>query len=123
MEWVNSAVDEFCRTTGLESNFATTARIQLLFEKSGLLNIEIVKDNLIIFLTRSIDWHRRSVCQIHALKLCHYDQGWPFLIRAGMLGQDSLVMSATIPLDQVTLPSIEQAFNLLSRLHDEIEDQ
>ena len=123
MEWVNNAIDNFCESAGLESSFETTGRIQLLFEQSGLLNIEIVREDLLLFLTRNLDWHQRDKCQYHALKLCSYEHGWPFLIRAGMLGEESLVMTAAIPLNDVTLPTIEQAFNLLSRLHDEIADQ
>lgn len=120
MEWVNSAVDDFCEISGLSSDFAITGRIQLSFERRGLLNIEVIQEQLVIFLSRELDWHRRLECQKTALRLCHLDQGWPFLIRAGMLGQEALVLSAAIELDEVTLPNIEQAFSLLTRLQDEV---
>lgn len=123
MDWVNSAVDDFCKVSGLESSFETTGMVQLLFERSGLLNIEVVNDNLMLFLTRKIEWHQKEECQLRALRLCHYDQGLPFYIKTGMLNKESLVMMASVPLDEVTLPAVEQAFNLLSRLHDEIADQ
>jgi len=121
MDWVNSAVDEFCQITGVVSDFSASAIVQLSFEQRGLLNIEVVQEELVLFLTRDIEWHRRSESQIKALRLSHIGQGWPYLIRSGMLGQESLVLSASIPFKYVTLPMIEQAFSLLSRLHDEIE--
>lgn len=123
MDWVNSAVDDFCKVSGIESSFENSGMVQLLFERSGLLNIEVVNENLMLFLTRKIEWHQREEYQLKALRLCHYDQGLPFSIRTGMLNKESLVMMASVPLDEVTLPAIEQAFNLLSRLHDEITDQ
>lgn len=123
MDWVNSAVDEFCQIAGVVSDFSASAIVQLSFEQRGLLNIEVVQDELVLFLTRDLEWHRRSENQIKALRLSHIGQGWPYLIRSGMLGQESLVLSATIPFKDVTLPMIEQAFSLLSRLHDEIEQR
>lgn len=121
MDWVNSAVDEFCQSAGIVSDFSASAIVQLSFEHRGLLNIEVVQEELVLFLTRDIEWHRRSESQVKALRLSHIEQGWPYLIRSGMLGQESLVLSASIPFKDVTLPMIEQAFSLLSRLHDEIE--
>ncbi|NRD71753.1 type III secretion chaperone SycN [Shewanella sp. VB17] len=121
MDWIKSAVDEFCHIAGVESDFSATAIVQLSFEQRGVLNIEVVQDQLVLFLTRDVEWHRRSASYIKALRLSHIGQGWPFLIRSGLLGQESLVLSASIPFSDVTLPMIEQAFGLLSRLHDEIE--
>lgn len=123
MDWVNSAVDEFCRIAGVTSNFSSTAIVQLSFEQRGLLNIEVVREQLVLFLARDVQWHQRSECYIKALRLCHISQGWPFLLRSGALGQEALVLSAAMPFKDVSLPMIEQAFSLLSRLHDEIEQQ
>ncbi len=121
MDWINSAVDKFCRISGVASDFSASAIVQLSFENRGLLNIEVVQEHLVLFLIRDLEWHQRSENQVKALRLCHVGQGWPYLLRSGMLGQESLVLSASIPLKDVTLPMIEQAFGLLSRLHDEIE--
>ncbi|AQS40631.1 type III secretion chaperone SycN [Shewanella psychrophila] len=121
MDWINSAVDEFCRISGVVSDFSASAIVQLSFEQRGLLNIEVVQEHLVLFLIRDLEWHHRSEAQVKALRLCHIGQGWPYMVRSGMLGQESLVLSASIPVKDVTLPMIEQAFGLLSRLHDEIE--
>jgi len=121
MDWIKSAVDDFCHIVGVESDFSASAIVQLSFEQRGLLNIEVVQEQLVLFLTREMEWHGRSETCIKALRLSHINQGWPFLIRSGLLGQESLVLSASIPFHDVTLPMIEQAFGLLSRLHDEIE--
>ncbi|MBB1268984.1 type III secretion chaperone SycN [Shewanella sp. SR44-3] len=121
MDWVNSAVDEFCRIAGITSNFTSTAMVQLSFEQRGLLNIEIVQEQLVLFLTRDVQWHQRNEFYIKALRLCHVSQGWPFLVRSGALGQEALVLSVAMPFKDVSLPMLEQAFSLLSRLHDEIE--
>lgn len=123
MDWVNSAVDEFCRIAGITSNFTSTAIVQLSFEQRGLLNIEIVQEQLVLFLTRDVQWHQRNESYIKALRLCHVSQGWPFLVRSGALGQEALVLSVAMPFKDVSLPMLEQAFSLLSRLHDEIEQR
>ncbi|MDW2161872.1 type III secretion chaperone SycN, partial [Vibrio sp. 1942] len=55
-----------------------------------------------------------------ALRLCHAEQGWPFEMKTGLLDDETLVFSAKIEGDEVTLPTLEQAFALLVRLHDEV---
>ncbi len=43
-----------------------------------------------------------------------------FTIKTGLLDEQTLVFSAQIEGDEVTLPTIEQAFALLVRLHNDV---
>ncbi|WP_339386875.1 type III secretion chaperone SycN [Vibrio caribbeanicus] len=121
MSWIDTSVDDFCRGMGLEAvDFSSAGRVQLGFEQSGTLHIEKYQDRLFLMLARPLDWRQSSEPLKRALSFCHAGQGWPFLIKAGLLDDQTLVLCAQIVGEDVTLPTIEQAFNLLVRLHDEV---
>ena len=121
MSWIDTSVDDFCRGMGLEAvDFSSAGRVQLSFEQSGTLHIEKYQERLFLMLARPLNWHESSEPLKRALGFCHVGQGWPFLIKAGLLDEQTLVLSAQIVGEDVTLPTIEQAFNLLVRLHDEV---
>ncbi|AIW14373.1 type III secretion chaperone SycN [Vibrio tubiashii] len=124
MNWIDSSVDDFCRGMGLDTvDFASTGRVQLTFQLSGTLHIERHQDNLFLMLSRGISWHQSSDLLKDALALCNFDNGWPFSVRTGLLGEETLVFSAQINGEEVTIPSLEQAFALLIRLHNEVVGQ
>ncbi|HHC6501254.1 TPA: type III secretion chaperone SycN [Vibrio parahaemolyticus] len=121
MSWIDASVDEFCRGMGLDAvDFSAAGRVQLSFEQSGTLHIEKHHDRLFLMLACALSWHQSSERIQHALRLCHAEQGWPFEMKTGLLDDETLVFSAKIEGDEVTLPTLEQAFALLVRLHDEV---
>ncbi|EJE4554981.1 type III secretion chaperone SycN [Vibrio parahaemolyticus] len=121
MSWIDASVDEFCRGMGLDAvDFSAAGRVQLSFEQSGTLHIEKHHDRLFLMLARALSWYQSGERIQHALLLCHAEQGWPFEMKTGLLDDETLVFSAKIEGDEVTLPTLEQAFALLVRLHDEV---
>jgi len=124
MNWIDSSVDDFCCGMGLEAvDFASSGRVQLTFQLSGTLHIEKHQDTLFLMLSREISWHQPSEFIKKALEVCNFENGWPFIVRAGLLGTETLVFSAQIRGDEVTIPSIEQAFALLIRIHNEVANR
>ncbi|GEM75463.1 type III secretion chaperone SycN [Vibrio sagamiensis] len=123
MNWIDTSVDDFFRGMGLDNiDFSLVGRAQLNFEKSGTLHIERHDSRLYLILSRELPWDRFSHYAQSALSLCHVDNGWPFLIKTGLLDEQTLVFSAEIEAQEVTLPTIEQAFTLLNRLHDRVAE-
>ncbi|MFH0271640.1 type III secretion chaperone SycN [Vibrio jasicida] len=123
MNWIDASVDDFCRGMGLEAvDFSSAGRVQLSFEQSGTLHIEKHQDCLFLMLAKPLPWHQPNEPIKKALSFCHAGQGWPFLIKTGLLDEQTLVFSAQIEGDEVTLPTIEQAFALLARLHKDVAD-
>ncbi|EDP58951.1 type III secretion chaperone SycN [Vibrio sp. AND4] len=121
MNWIDASVDDFCRGMGLEAvDFSVAGRVQLSFEQSGTLHIEKHQGCLFLMLTKPLSWHESNEAIKKALGFCHAGQGWPFIIKAGLLDEQTLVFSAQIEGDEVTLPTIEQAFALLTRLHNDV---
>ncbi|MEZ8717718.1 type III secretion chaperone SycN [Vibrio splendidus] len=121
MSWIDASVDDFCQGMGLVAvDFSSAGRVQLNFEKSGTLYLEKYQDCLVLMLVRALPWHQFNESIKKALSFCHAGQGWPFIIKAGLFEEDMLVLSTQIEGDEVTLPSIEQAFALLVRLHNDV---
>ncbi|MEZ8041758.1 type III secretion chaperone SycN [Vibrio sp. 1F263] len=121
MNWIDASVDDFCRGMGLEAvNFSSAGRVQLSFEQSGTLYLETYQDCLFLMLVKALPWHQSNESIKKALSFCHSGQGWPFTIKTGLFDEQALVFSAQIEGDEVTLPTIEQAFALLVRLHNDV---
>ena len=121
MSWIDASVNEFCRGMGLDAvDFSSAGRVQLDFEQSGTLHIERHGEQLFLMLSQALSWHQTSDIIQSALSLCHADQGWPFEIKTGLLDEQTLVFSARINGEEVTLPTLEQAFTLLVRLHNDV---
>jgi len=121
MDWINTSVDEFCLGMGLPAaEFQGSGVVQLEFDVRGTLHIERIDERLVMFLSRTLSMHDSMRSIYRALRLCDYRQGWPFRIRCGLLGEKVLVLAATLEGREVTRPALEQSFDLLCRLHDEV---
>jgi len=121
MEWINQAINDFCKLSNLEcDDFLNRGVVLISIENVGELSIELIKNEVVMFLVRSLEMHNKSKVLLESLKKTHIELGWPFLIRVGMLGEDDLVFSAAIPSEDVALPVLERAFNLLKTLHEEV---
>lgn len=121
MNWIDASVDDFFRGMGLDNiDFSLVGRAQLSFEESGTLHIERHDNRLYLMLSKPLPWDGFSRYAQAALTLCHADNGWPFVIKTGLLDEQNLVFTAEIEAQEVTLPTIEQAFALLNRLHEKV---
>jgi type III secretion system chaperone SycN len=118
MSWVDDAIAEFGRSLGLPGlQLGDQAVLNLVFEKSGTLFIERQEAELVLYVARQVAAHddRRAEA---ALALCHPRQRWPLPVRAGLRGDDTLVLITRIPEREVSVPALQSAVELLFRLHD-----
>jgi type III secretion system chaperone SycN len=118
MSWVDDAIAEFGRSLGLPGlQLGDQAPINLVFEKSGTLFIERQESDLVLYVARQVPPHEDRWAEA-ALALCHPRQRWPLPVRAGLRGDDTLVLITRIAEREVSVPTLQSAVELLFRLHD-----
>lgn len=89
------------------------------FDERGTLYVEVRDETVLLYLSRELARHQpRLELLKNALRLCHYQHQWPYAAQAGLRGETQLVFLARLPARQVTLPELEQALELLTRLHE-----
>ncbi|MEI6415344.1 MAG: type III secretion chaperone SycN [Pseudomonadota bacterium] len=90
--------------------------LALGFERSGDLFIEAREDSILVYLAR--DCRHREGVWLAALRLCHYQTGWPFPVQAAMGPEETLIFAIRLEVQAFTPPALEQAVQLLIRLQD-----
>ncbi|WP_295405688.1 CesT family type III secretion system chaperone [uncultured Thiocystis sp.] len=119
---IGSMIDAFAHGLGL-SEFSWSVRqgvAVFAFDRRGTLYLEEHPEGLLMYLSRDLDLRERGRARLtQALRLCHHRHDWPFLIQVGLRDVSHLVFLARLPLSEVTLPALEQALELLTRLHDQ----
>jgi len=117
MSWIEQTIAEFGRGLGIDDLRLNERRhVQLALGSGGLLGIEVVEDTVLVFLSREVSPHDPEL-RMRALRLCHFKRQWPFPVQAGLRGNDRLILLARIPERQFSLSTLEQAMDLLVRLH------
>lgn len=119
---IGPVIDAFAHGLGLTDFSWSGGRGMAVFafDRRGTLYLEEHPEGLLMYLSRDLDT-RESVCArlTQALRLCHYRHNWPFVVQAGLRDASHLVFLVRLPLAEVTLPALEQALDLLTRLHDQ----
>jgi type III secretion system chaperone SycN len=121
--WIDETIEDFGRTLripGLRLN--NEGVVSLAFEKKGTLFLERAAEGIIIYLTKELSSPNTRILT-KSLSMCHFREGLPFLVNAGLKGDNQLVFSARIPAREFSLPVLEKAVDLLSRLHEEISEE
>ena len=91
------------------------------FDQRGLLSLEVIDQTLLVYLSRDCDLRSDARTPLAAaLRLCHYRQRWPFTVQCALREESQLVFLIRLPLATVTLPELEQALDLLTRLHEQV---
>lgn len=120
MSPVSEVLTEFGRSLGLTNfRWPESGTAAFAFDARGTLYLEERDETLLVYLARNLDLHRRGPDPFkNALQLCHYRHQWPFVVQAGLRDEAQLVFLARLPVREVTLPALEQALELLTRLHE-----
>ncbi|HOB61137.1 MAG TPA: type III secretion chaperone SycN [Candidatus Competibacteraceae bacterium] len=120
MSAASMVLTEFGQSLGLtDFRWPDAGMAAFAFDARGTLYLEERDEVLLVYLVRPLDPHRRSPELLKsALRLCHYRQQWPYVVQAGLQDESQLVFLARLPVREVTLPELEQALDLLTRLHD-----
>ncbi len=117
-EWANRTVGEFGRGMGMDDlRLENDAIVCLEFETSGTLFIERVEDCMLVYLARRLPPPRDRIAR-RSLELCHYREGLPMTIHAGLKDDDTFVFLTRIDRADFSLPILERAFAALTDLHD-----
>lgn len=94
--------------------------VSLQFEQRGQFCLEGAGDTLLVYLIRPIQSYQTGIYR-EALRLCHYRQGHPLSVQAGLKGEDALVFLVRLSEAQCSLPNLERAMDLLTRLHEQVQ--
>ncbi len=115
---------EFGHSLGLDGlAWSDTGVVVLDFANRGVLYLEDQDEVLLVYLVRDIDVRESKLQLLHtALTLCHYREGLPYVVQVGLRGEASLVFLVRFMSYEVTLPELERVLELLSQLHDNVQE-
>ncbi|MFC4160061.1 type III secretion chaperone SycN [Chitinimonas lacunae] len=120
MNWLDATLNDFGRQLGLaDLRFDQQGVVQLGFSDQGSLGIERRDDEVLIYLVRPLDYHDATLAE-RALKLVERRQGWRFPVQTGSLPEQRLLFLTRLPHAAFTLPALEEALQLLDRLHRQL---
>lgn len=120
MSWVDDVLHEFGRTLGMR-RLAFNARgvARMTMERMGSLGIERLPGELLVYMVRRVPASEGRILR-RALTLCHYNEGHPFVLQAGLKGDEHLVFLVRIPEREFSVQTVEQSIELLDRLHGSV---
>lgn len=117
MSWAAPIIADFGRSIGIQSlAFNDSGGVSLTFGDEGLLCLEPTDEELLVYLVREVLPHDVAA-KSRALALCRPDRHWPWPVHAGSRGPGRLLFLTRLPQHAASLATIEQAMDLLTRLH------
>lgn len=120
MNWIDETLEEFGRSIGVGPLRAgPDGGVSLNMGEEGRLSFQIGADEVLVMFARSLAPGSQLTLKLRALELCHRKHGWALPVRAG-LSRDRLVFFCRLPAREFHLPMLEQALELLTRLHDQL---
>ena len=118
MSMTDATVRDFGKSMGMPGlAFNDAGVLRLSFESAGVLSIERARERAVIHLARPVTADVGATLE-RALKLCHFDAVEDRRPHAGMTRDGSLVFSLVVDEKDLDLPTLENVFDLLRRLHD-----
>lgn len=123
MSWIDETIMEFGAGMGIENlSLGPSGVVCLDIETMGTLFIEQADEDMLIYLVRRFPQYADEI-YAKALTLCHYREALSFAVHAAFKGDDQLVFLARMPGEDFSLPVLEQAIDLLNRLHDSVFEE
>lgn len=120
MNAASEVLTAFGRSLGLaDFRWPDAGMAAFEFDARGTLYLEQREETLLVYLTRTLDLHQCGPELLKsALRLCHYQHQWPYIVQTGLRGESQLVFLARFLVREITLPELEQALELLTHLHE-----
>ena len=119
MSWIAQTFEEFGRGIGLPGLEPAAGRLSLSLGTQRRLDFHVLEDAVLMLLIRPLGADRLpAMCR--ALDACHLRHGWALPVRAGLSRAGELAFITRLPVTQFRPDTVEQALDLLSRLHERV---
>ncbi|MCL2000315.1 MAG: CesT family type III secretion system chaperone [Planctomycetes bacterium] len=121
MELFTRTLADFGKRLGLSAlTPGDSGAVELTIERVGRLGIEPAGDQVLLTLARPYPPHASRTAAT-ALDLCHWREGHPWPVHAGVKGTEWLAFTVVVPLPEFDVPALEKALPYLSNLLDLVE--
>jgi len=120
MSWIAQTFGEFGRGIGLPALQPVGGRLSLSLGTGHRLDFHVLEDAVLVLLLRPLPGPGRLPALRRALDACHLRHGWALPVRAGLTRAGELVFVTRLPLPQFRPDALEQALDLLTRLHERV---
>ena len=120
MNFAQFTLSDFARQLGMDELTLNDQGVaSLVFESLGTLFVEQLDGSVLIYLVLKHERLEQGMLE-QALFQCHWQNNQPLELNAALVGERSLAISTRIEDSKFNLPTLEQALQLLSQLHDQI---
>lgn len=122
MSWIAQTFEELGRGIGVP-RLAPDAngRLSLRIGDDRRLDFHVLSDEtVLLMLVRGIPDNSRLLTLRRALDACHLRHGWSLPVRAGLSREGQLVFITRMRASEFRSNTVEQSFDLLTRLHDNV---
>lgn len=121
--FVEETIKAFGRSLGIAGlGLNPQGVVKLKFEASGNLYIEPAEETVFIYLSKETLNPGKEMLS-RALSLCHYREGLPFPVYTALGGDRRLIFLLPMASRTFSLPLLEKAIDLLTRLHRKISER
>ena len=121
MKQIEEVMDGFGRQMGFEHFCLNSEGISCLeIEGMGTLFLEKSDDVFLLSLSREVPSFQRNVF-MWALESCHYQEGHPFPVHAGLVSENLLVFSARVPAAELSVPMLDRLTDLLFQMQRNVD--
>ena len=94
--------------------------IRIEFEDSAYINIELIKETLLIVYSTNIDLEELKNNIKQLLKKCYCKNQENYIMKLGIHSADKLCIITSLSLEQITLPAIDEIMNQLIAIKDSL---
>jgi type III secretion system chaperone SycN len=121
MSWITQTFEELGRSIGVPRLMPdANGRVSLRISGDHRLDFHVLEDAVLLLLVRPVEGNDRTVTLRRALDACHVRHGWNLPVRAGLSRDGKLVLMTRMGTSEFRPNTVEQAFDLLTRLHDRV---
>ena len=117
--WISSTFNEFGRILGIDGLVPGRDGGLALTIGQRQLAFQVLDDTVVVLLAARLPPGDALAVKCRALGLCHRRHGWSLPVRAGLARDGRLVFLVRVPGRQFQLPLLEQAYDLMNRLHQQ----
>lgn len=122
MSWIDQTLDDFGRGIGLAPlRLDANGLVSLRIGTDHRLDLRVLEEEVLVLLARPLHTTDRPAVLRRALVACHLRHGWSLPVRAGLTRDRQLAYIIRLPAREFRLPALEQAYDLLNRLHEQAD--